>query len=403
MRLTNQSSSLDTGTLVARRARKATGLHRSSPGYRRRYHAGSPGWPSGCQGTLQGLLAHRKDSHVQPHPFQASTTLRRRPRRRARISGRPGAASQAAEVEPALGTAYDYSVLAARPSPTPVSTTAAGDLGVSPGTTRCRFDNGTPRTVGGASTLDDAQSLQAQVDLTTATTPPPESRRTLNKTGQDLGWPDLASPAPTPGPETSRTPAPSRSTPRAIRPHGSSSRWPGTWPPAPASGAAGARNLGLQHLLAGGQRCRASAVATTFVGTIMANNCITVGTGTTVEGRALARNAAVTLDTNTFTSPACDQGPAHHTGHAASIPGQPRHPAAAEQRGKAGNLPAPGSAAISRRPQAGRRDTTRRGTSGLRRTRAEAARELHQRLHRQGTGLVRQERRVQPGRQAHLH
>jgi hypothetical protein len=42
-----------------------------------------------------------------------------------------------------------------------------------------------------------------------------------------------------------------------------------------------------------------------FVGTIMALESITANNGATVEGRLLARNAAVTLDTNTITASAC--------------------------------------------------------------------------------------------------
>jgi len=42
-----------------------------------------------------------------------------------------------------------------------------------------------------------------------------------------------------------------------------------------------------------------------FAGNILAFSSITVTTGATVHGRALARNAAVTLDTNTFTTPTC--------------------------------------------------------------------------------------------------
>ncbi len=43
-----------------------------------------------------------------------------------------------------------------------------------------------------------------------------------------------------------------------------------------------------------------------FVGNVLALTSITVTTGATVQGRALARNDAVTLDTNTFTQPGCD-------------------------------------------------------------------------------------------------
>jgi hypothetical protein len=44
---------------------------------------------------------------------------------------------------------------------------------------------------------------------------------------------------------------------------------------------------------------------TTFKGTIMALASISALTGTNIEGRALARNDAVTLDTNVITRPTC--------------------------------------------------------------------------------------------------
>ena len=44
----------------------------------------------------------------------------------------------------------------------------------------------------------------------------------------------------------------------------------------------------------------------TFVGNIMALTSITVTTGVTVHGRALARNGEVTLDSDTFTAPTCN-------------------------------------------------------------------------------------------------
>ncbi len=46
--------------------------------------------------------------------------------------------------------------------------------------------------------------------------------------------------------------------------------------------------------------------SSTFVGNILAFTAITVGAGVVVEGRALARNAAVTLDSDTFSTPGCD-------------------------------------------------------------------------------------------------
>ena len=48
---------------------------------------------------------------------------------------------------------------------------------------------------------------------------------------------------------------------------------------------------------------------TSFKGTILALTSITVNTGATVDGRLLARNAAVTLDSNAITEPACSSPP----------------------------------------------------------------------------------------------
>jgi hypothetical protein len=45
---------------------------------------------------------------------------------------------------------------------------------------------------------------------------------------------------------------------------------------------------------------------TAFVGNILALSSITMQTGATLSGRALARNGAVTLDDNTITSPTCN-------------------------------------------------------------------------------------------------
>ncbi|WP_237565760.1 ice-binding family protein [Ornithinimicrobium cerasi] len=49
--------------------------------------------------------------------------------------------------------------------------------------------------------------------------------------------------------------------------------------------------------------------ATAFAGTVMALTSITATTGVTVQGRLLARNGAVTLDTNTITVPTCIDEP----------------------------------------------------------------------------------------------
>jgi hypothetical protein len=47
-----------------------------------------------------------------------------------------------------------------------------------------------------------------------------------------------------------------------------------------------------------------------FVGTIMALTDVHLNTGSTIQGRALARNGAVTLQANTITRPTCNASPA---------------------------------------------------------------------------------------------
>jgi len=49
---------------------------------------------------------------------------------------------------------------------------------------------------------------------------------------------------------------------------------------------------------------------TTFIGNMLALTSITLTTGASVDGRALARNGAVTLDSNAVTVPACSLSPA---------------------------------------------------------------------------------------------
>lgn len=50
-------------------------------------------------------------------------------------------------------------------------------------------------------------------------------------------------------------------------------------------------------------------VRSSFRGTVMALTSIALNTGATLEGRALARNGAVTLDANTITRPSCTVAP----------------------------------------------------------------------------------------------
>ena len=71
--------------------------------------------------------------------------------------------------------------------------------------------------------------------------------------------------------------------------------------------------VGRQVILSGGAQAAnvfwqvgsSATLGTTsvFKGTIMADQSITLATGATLDGRALARSAAVTLDANVVTAP----------------------------------------------------------------------------------------------------
>ena len=68
-----------------------------------------------------------------------------------------------------------------------------------------------------------------------------------------------------------------------------------------ASGLADRGGARLQFLWQVG--ARALGTTTVFAGTIMADQTISLATGATLNGRALARIAAVTLDTNVIVKP----------------------------------------------------------------------------------------------------
>jgi Ice-binding-like len=199
-----------------------------------------------------------------------------------------------------LGTADNFAVLAGSTVTNTGPTVVNGDLGLSPGTSVTGFP---PGTVNGTQHITDAVAAQAQTDLTTA-------------------YNDAAAQAPT-GTVSADL--------------GGQTLTPGVYNSASSLGLTGALTLDAQgnanavfifqagstlttasassvNLVNGAQACNvfwqvgSSATlgtASTFRGTILALTSITVTTGATVDGRVLARNAAVTLDTNTITRSRC--------------------------------------------------------------------------------------------------
>ena len=207
--------------------------------------------------------------------------------------------ARAATAPVSLGTAANFAVLAGSTVTNTGPTTINGDLGLSPGTSVTGFP---PGQVNGTIHAADGAALQAQNDLT---------RRVRRRRGAARSRP----------PSRWNSAGPPR--PRAC-----------TTPPAGTFGITGTLTLDAQgdpnavfifkaastlitasasnvNLVNGAQASNvfwvvgSSATLGTYSilqGNILAHTSITVTTGATVDGRALARTAAVTLDTDTITA-----------------------------------------------------------------------------------------------------
>jgi len=212
-------------------------------------------------------------------------------------------AATAADAPVDLGTAGSFAVLGGSTVTNTGPSVISGNLGVSPGNAVTGFPPGI--VINGVIHATDAVATQAQSDLTVAYNTAASSTLTDDVTGQDLGGLTLV---------------------------------PGVYEATSSMQLTGALTLDAQGdpdarfvfkagstlttasnsavaLINGASPCNvywqvgSSATLgtnTTFVGSIMALTSATLVTGSSVEGRVLARNGAVTLDTNDITAPDCD-------------------------------------------------------------------------------------------------
>ena len=213
-----------------------------------------------------------------------------------------GSTARAAHAPVGLGTASSFAVLAGSTVTNTGPSVVSGDLGVSPGSAVTGFP---PGIVNGTTHAADAAAAQAQSDLTIAYNDAAGRACTVSLTGQDLGGLTLtdgtycfSSSAQLTGTVT----LDAQGVPSAvfIFQIGSSLT---------------TASASTVNLINGAQACNvfwqvgSSATlgtTTSFRGNILALTSITLNTGATiVDGRALARNAAVTLDTNTITQATC--------------------------------------------------------------------------------------------------
>ncbi len=194
-----------------------------------------------------------------------------------------------------LGTAQSFGVLAGSTVTNTGATTVTGNLGVSPGSSVTGFPPGI--VTGGTIHLNDAVAAQAQSDVTTAYNAIAGTACTVDLTGQNLGGLTL-----TPG----------------VYCFSSSAQLTGTLT---LNALGNANSLFIfkigstlttasgatVQVINPGTNCNifwqvgSSATlgsGTSFVGNILALTSITLNTGANVSGRVLARNGAVTMDTN---------------------------------------------------------------------------------------------------------
>ena len=210
----------------------------------------------------------------------------------------PQQLATAGEAPVNLGSAATFGVLAATTVTSTGATMVDGDLGVSPGTTV----TGSP-TITGTPHLGDPIAAQAQLDLTVAYNDGAGRSVAPITVAGNLGGQTLA-----PGLYTSTSSLEISSGDLTLDASGDPNA---VW--IFQMGSTLVTTVGRQVILSGGAQAAnvfwqvgSSATiggSSVFKGTIMANQSITLNTSATMEGRALARNGAVTFDANTITIP----------------------------------------------------------------------------------------------------
>ncbi|MEP9361705.1 ice-binding family protein [Nocardioides sp. CN2-186] len=213
-----------------------------------------------------------------------------------------GGPALAAQPPVGLGTATPYAVLAGTTVTNTGPSVISGDVGVSPGAAVTGFPPG--QVNGGTIHAADAVALQAKTDLTTAYNDAAGRGPVVNVTSQDLGGRTLV--------------AGVYSSASAMALTGTVTLDAQGDPDAvfvfQAGSTLNTASSSTVALIGGAQACNvywqvgSSATigtTTTFVGSVLALTSISLQTGATVQGRMLARNGQVSLDSNTITQPVC--------------------------------------------------------------------------------------------------
>jgi len=207
-----------------------------------------------------------------------------------------------AQVAPPLGQAASFAVLGGSTVTNTGSTVVDGDIGVSPGTAVTGFPPG--MIVGGTTHLNDAVAMQAQSDATTAFNNLAGQACDIDLTGQDLGGLTL-----TPGVYCFSSSAGLTGT-LTLDSQGDANAvfvfQIGTAITTASSSSVAMINQGSACNVFWQVGSSATLGTTTaFVGNILALESITMTTGASLDGRALASTGAVTMDTNAIDASIC--------------------------------------------------------------------------------------------------
>ncbi len=216
-------------------------------------------------------------------------------------------------VAPPLGTAASFTVLGGTTVTNIGATVIGGNLGVNPGLAITGFPPGI--VVNGAVHAGDAVALQAQSDVTAAYGVLAGEACSVDLTGKDLGGLTLV-----PGVYCFSSSAQLTGA-LVLDAQGNADA---VFVFKTASTLTTASNASV-HVINGGNDCAvfwqigSSAVlgtGTDFAGSVLALTSISVATGAKVSGRVLARNGAVTMDTNAISTATCAAGPKSDAGAA---------------------------------------------------------------------------------------
>jgi hypothetical protein len=204
-----------------------------------------------------------------------------------------------------LLTANSFAVLAGSKITNTGATTINGDVGTYPTTSETGFGS---ITLTGTNHVGDAVTQGAKTDLVTAYNNAAGQACDTDLSGTDLGGLTL-----TPGVYCFSSSAQLTGMLTLNGQGNSNSVWVfkigSTLTTASSS---------VVKLINGAQSCNVSwqvgssatlGTSTNFTGNIIALTSITLNTGSAINGRALARNGAVTLDTNTITASTCTTSP----------------------------------------------------------------------------------------------